>query len=68
MAYGRLPCRQCGLPVIGTYSENDISFCCSRKNCIKKDDKKKLTNKDKPLKSISKEKWLRQIHLDTRGY
>ena len=69
MSYGALPCRQCGLPVSGTYTYGiDISFCCSRIKCIKKDDAAEMTNIDKPLKIVSEEKWNRQLTIDSRGY
>ena len=66
--YGLLPCRQCGNPVTGVKYTGDISFCCSRPPCIKKDDASGMTNRDKPLKKISEERWKRQLYLDSRGY
>ena len=69
MSYGHLPCRQCGLPTVGNYNyETDVSFCCSRPKCIKKDDEMGLTDQDKPLKTVSKKKWIQQQILDSRGY
>lgn len=66
--YGLLPCRQCGNPVSGLKDVDSVSFCCSRPACIKKDDKGNFTNRDLPLKTISKEKWKRQLIIDSRGY
>lgn len=66
--YGLLPCRQCGNPASGIKEVDSVSFCCSRPECIKKDDASKMTNTDNPLKKISEEKWERMLYLDSRGY
>ena len=62
------PCRWCGNPVQGVCEGDDISMCCSRDICSKKEDKTPLSNKTKPKKTLTDRQFKHQIYLDSRGY